>query len=291
MLIKPVKTVISQRAESRRHVNMRFPSDIGAHCMVLNFKDYSYDASKTAITNISTTSSIVLPLPSNLNDTYTLNMSPTNLNLMGSGAAAVAGSTTGDIKSEAQSFVESIQGASSISNAFSVISNMAPDLGAYAKLISKSLVDQLPTGVGAGIDVALGATINPHTTLAFEGIALKSHSFSWTFAPKDQDESDTLLKIQNAIRRAILPRYSGDGSGDTFLGKALLKYPNLVDIFMLGVDQEYYYHFKPAMVKQFEMNFGGGGQSPAILKGGKPAIVTMTMQLDETQIHTADDYK
>ena len=49
------------------------------------------------------------------------------------------------------------------------------------------------------------------------------------------------------------------------------------------------YYFKRAMVSQFEVNYAGAG-SPAFVEGGKPAVVTMTMNLTEIDIHTSEDY-
>ena len=49
------------------------------------------------------------------------------------------------------------------------------------------------------------------------------------------------------------------------------------------------YYFKRAMVSQFEVNYAGSG-SPAFVEGGKPAVVTMTMNLTEIDIHTSEDY-
>jgi hypothetical protein len=49
------------------------------------------------------------------------------------------------------------------------------------------------------------------------------------------------------------------------------------------------YYFKRAMVSQFEVNYAGAGM-PAFVEGGKPAVVTMTMNLTEIDIHTSEDY-
>lgn len=265
--------------------------------MVLNFKEYSFDATKTAITDIRPTTSIVLPLPSNLQDTYTLNAGPGSLGIGGALVnAAIGGLGKNNMDYDQVSKMIYQKGLDFFNNATDFFGNANTadsNYAAYAKFISRSAVDMLPSGAGMAIDLATGTAINPHTSVNFDGVTLKTHSFSWTFAPKNAAESDKLLEIQNAMRRAILPRYEALGAMQTGLAptdQALFKYPNLVDIFMLGIEQDYYYHFKPAIVKQMEFNFSGGGQSPAILKGGKPAIVTLNMIMDETAVHTSEDY-
>ena len=47
--------------------------------------------------------------------------------------------------------------------------------------------------------------------------------------------------------------------------------------------------FKPAMVTTMSVDYGAGG-GVSMMKGGKPAGVTLTMSLQELQIETAEDY-
>jgi len=47
--------------------------------------------------------------------------------------------------------------------------------------------------------------------------------------------------------------------------------------------------FKPAMVTNFTVEYGAGG-TMALLKGGKPAGVTISLSMQELAIETAEDY-
>ena len=72
------------------------------------------------------------------------------------------------------------------------------------------------------------------------------------------------------------------------LNKVLLNYPSTVDIFFLGVDDQYFLYYKTCMVQQFATNYTPNGL--AFVAGGKPAMVTMNMTLMEMDIHTSEDY-
>ncbi len=92
----------------------------------------------------------------------------------------------------------------------------------------------------------------------------------------------------------VLPKSQnpmGDGNefGLTAIDKGLLKYPAMVNIFLQGIDQNYYFKFKTSMISQLNVDYTPNGLS--INKGGKPSAIRITMTLNEAYIHTSDDYK
>ena len=65
--IEPAAAVIDQRKENQNtNAGLYFPSDIGHHAMILNFKEYVYGGSAHVATVGQ--DSIVLPLPKSLQD-------------------------------------------------------------------------------------------------------------------------------------------------------------------------------------------------------------------------------
>ena len=142
----------------------------------------------------------------------------------------------------------------------------------------------LGTNAAKGVEIGLGNIANPRVALSFDGVELKTHSFSWTLAPQSARESEKLRDIIQKIKRCALPTYN-----NTFGQKTFLNYPNVVDVFFLGTTEGYMYYFKRAMISQFEVNYAGAG-TPAFVEGGKPAVVTMTMNMIEIDIHTSEDY-
>jgi hypothetical protein len=293
-LINNAESVINQRKQGRTPTKYTFPSDLGAHAMLINFNDFVYDP-MAGVTVNQISNSILLPIPSNLTDSYDVNVGQQDLGITGQGIYDLlnymkAGKTFADMgKSAADLVMKNL--TSDNNNDFR--SSQLSDLKTAAMFFGRTGLDQIAPGAGQAVDLYTGNAVNPHTTINFDGVKLKTHSFSWTFAPKTPSETETLNKIINFIRSSILPQYKAilgaSATSPAALSRALLTYPKLANISFLGVDQDYYYKFKPSMVSNFSVNFTDG-TNVNILTGGKPAIVNMRMNFIETQIHTAEDY-
>lgn len=144
---------------------------------------------------------------------------------------------------------------------------------------------KLPGTISKSVDLALKSTINPRETLAFEGVNLKNHSFSWDLYPENKNDSQVIKHIVSTIKRNALP-----GVQDTVgVAKAFLEYPSTVDMYLLGVNTDHFIKFKTCMISDFNVDYGGGGLV-TLIKGGVPAKVTISLTMTELEIHTSDDY-
>lgn len=128
-------------------------------------------------------------------------------------------------------------------------------------------------------------TLNPKAALTFEGTELKTHSFQWNLYPQNERESEALKTIINTMKRRELPKYGGGSLERTFL-----YYPNTVDVFLLGVDEDHFMKYKTSMVRSLNISPTAQG-GLTLLEGGKPASVTIDMILMEMDIHTSEDYE
>jgi hypothetical protein len=291
----PASTIIERRRRERNNNIMQFPDDLGAHAMLLLFKKYEYKKPGTRTLNrvsnetLSTTNlvgadNILLPLPSNITDSFNIRISRFDQELRGelvsAGAAAIGSENIG------------------IGNLAGVLSSVipTPDFNAImsmdidklsrdaAFLARRTLDSRLFAGASRNLDAGFGNILNPKAALHFEGIEMKTHTFNWVFAPRSESESLALKNISDTIKRNILPSY-GNIAG---FNKVILNYPSTVDIFFFGVDQSYFMFFKTCMVTTFTIDFSPQGL--AFLKGGKPAMINMQMNLMESDIHTSEDY-
>lgn len=147
------------------------------------------------------------------------------------------------------------------------------------------LRSKLPGDIGKSVDNVLGQVINPRETLAFEGVDLKTHSFSWQLFPSNQEDSNIIREIVRIIKRNSLPEVS-DLIG---IKRAVLNYPSTVDMYLLGINDDHWMKFKTSMVTSFSVNYGEGG-IVSIIKGGKPAAVTLSMNFTELEIESANDH-
>lgn len=272
---------------------LRFPNSDIPYKMLLSFKEYTYSPGDSLINgnvnyNASVANprgSIVLPLPLQLNDT--------------TGVDATVTSATG-----AAILTKALEAGTGKNTDIFTLDNMA----LFADLIGKGLTGAATAAAAAGnkktaaalgvvSGVAAAATsdtaqllggfaINPFETMQFKSVKLKQHSFTWRLSPSSIGESESLRIIINMIKSNILPSYFDDNVNTAH---ALLKYPAIASISFYGIDQNYYYKLKPAMITSFNVRYNGDDQLN-VYRGGKPAIVDLSMDLVELTIHTAADY-
>ena len=267
LLIKPVSGEMASRRRNNTYTQYSFPENLGNHAIVFNFSEYGYDVDATQVSSILS-SSIALPIPTNLVDSFNVNIQKQELGGVGNAARETASMSAGGTLSTE-----------------GVINAVSSGVAGTAKNKVAGMADAVfGTNTAKGVEIGLGNLANPRVALSFDGVELKTHSFSWTLAPQSARESEKLKNIIQKIKRSALPTYN-----NTFGQKTFLNYPNVVDVFFLGTTEGYMYYFKRAMISQFEVNYAGAG-TPAFVEGGKPAVVTMTMNMTEIDIHTSEDY-
>ena len=293
-----VTEVINRSKSSQEFTSLRFPSDLGPNAIMFNFKSYTYDGTlNSTVRGAKTTASVVLPLPSNLTDTYSIQVGPAQLGSTGAAVLDVAqGIQANGVSSVVQ---EGLAQASEMGAAAAKLVTGDADInslfgaGSAIKYFARSAVDNVFPGAGLALDVATRTAINPHATLNFDVVNLKEYTFNWSLAPKNSADSTRLVNIVNKFKDHFLPEYEEikgfTGSTSSF-GRALLKYPDLVEISLLGVDENYYFSFtKPGMISDFVTNYTPQGQ--AILKGGRPAFIDMSITFKEASIRTRQNYR
>ena len=276
---------------------LQFPKDLGAHSMLMIFSSYAYTppgerelnkvgANTFTSMNLANKQAVLLPLPQNIEESFSVNVQGYEAGLSGEmvSRAASAFGGAGDITKGQLIKSLGAGAASMMPDLGGLFSTDAGDVGRNAAFLGRRAIENVLPGAGRSIDAGLGNTTNPKQSLFFEGVTLKQPSFSWIFAPQSQSDSDVLKDITNLVKRNVLPSY-GSVAG---FNRAILNYPSMVDIFFLGIDQSYFLFYKTCMVNQFSTNYSPNGL--AFVKGGKPAMINMSMNLIEADIHTAEDY-
>jgi hypothetical protein len=266
-LITPAAGEMASRRRNNTYTQLSFPNDLGNHAMILNFSSYDYGGIGAQVNQILS-SSIALPIPSNLADTFSIRVLSTELGSVGNAVKDIV-SMAGQGNLTAMGVFETAKAA--------IAGQGTRNVAAFIDSVGG-------TNTAKAIEVATGMIVNPRIALAFEGVDLKSHTFTWTLAPRSASESDKLRGIIQQIKKSALPSFN-NSSGQ----KVFLNYPNVVDVFFLGTTEGFMYYFKRAMISQFEVNYSGSG-APAFVEGGKPAVVTLTISLTEIDIHTSEDY-
>lgn len=270
-----------------------YPLTPGQHNMVLVFKDYDYRSATSSgfvrgedrAVSSKIDASVSLPIPNNLTDTYNVKVGPYELGVTGALALDTLGAGgRAELLADAQSAFSS--GGETIAG-----TDKTTAVGSTFKIASafmgRNVLDKLPGagGINTAIDMRTGNTVNPHVALKFDGVDLKQHTFNWQLSPRSNEEARQLKDLLQFIKARMLPAYAIDG--ESSVSRALLTYPNLVDIFFTGIDQNYFYYFKPVMINTFTTDFTPQGL--ALNKGGRPSFINCTMTVTEAQIHTRSD--
>jgi len=305
---------------------LQWPKGQFPHGIQFIFKDYDYSefVSKSKIGNLSgdggtgqqwltaanrrakekETFTLELPFPSTLTDSTGVQI-----------ASFERGFIEEFLTGQAVAFSDNpVEQAKKMSNAIAAAAGGAisgnfdgADFGKNADMI-KRLIGTLGTKVlgefGMGeksIGAALGSVQNPLTTLHFSGVDLRTFSFSWSVYPSSAEEANDIRDIVNRVKSKILPRVqslspTGEGTSSIAsatggsLARAYLKYPSVVFINLLGVNEAHYPKFKACMCKGIDINYADNGGAPVIAQGGVPMGINISMSFMELEIQTAEDY-
>ena len=326
---RPEAVLSSERRTNQNSSQLiSFPSNLGPHTMLMVFKEYQYQyarAGEQGLLSLGTGSTIrsqriasrggaflsnysgiELPIPANLRDNDILRVEGITQSALESAiGGAIAGAASGLSSSDLtlRGMPSAIQGLgrdaanANMGNIYSsgmgalgtaVGDILDQSVGSASRDIMYLLRSVIPAGISQVTDRAAGSTVNPKASLAFEGVELKQHSFNWTLAPKNANDSEKLKALIYKLKQNSLPTYQTLGT-DNFNFKAYLKYPSIVDIYLLGVNPDYFVKFKSSMIRSVNVEYGSGG-IVSILKGGKPSNVSLNIELLELDIHTAEDY-
>jgi hypothetical protein len=238
---------------------MQFPDQLGEYYMKLDFQSYHRPSPQMQAV-FKRFQTIALPVPRDLKETFDLDVNSSKQG--GAGGLADIGT---DIFRGA--------GSSALDGKFALV---------------YSAVAQALEGTTAEIlGQTLGAVPNPHLQAIFSGVELRSHTFQWTFAPRNPQESIRLKNIIREIKKNSLPSYSTTGT-------AALQYPPMVEVMFVPSQLNELIKFKKCLVKSVSVNYAPAGL-PSFFKGtdgkrGEPTMIQFEIQLLETEIQTARDY-
>jgi hypothetical protein len=148
----------------------------------------------------------------------------------------------------------------------------------------------LATVAGIGTDIAKisgglvdgGLAINPVLFMLFQRPAFKEYTFSWSLAPSNEQESQTLVNIIEYFKFNMLPSKAGIGSG------LVWNYPKIA-IVKFYPDDTFTFRLKPCAILSVQVDYSGAG-GPSFFKNGAPTVVNFTVLMKEIQLNTADNY-
>lgn len=270
--------------------SINYPADINDenYSMSFRFVRYKRDKGSTTARYPLVGSVITMPLPNELNESYNINQGGKTLGAFrdlesqGKVGLQAISSAIDTVKSEiAKARAGLAKGEKlSLDSIVKTALNVS-ELGKYALVLTPDLFQD-----SAALDATsryFGMIKNPHTSLIFDGVNLRTHNFSWTLSPRSEAESIALHTIINEFRQHAHPTFTPT------LGTMALDYPDYVYVNWNGAESPYLYPVKRSGITNISVNNAAGG-GPAFYRGGAPVAINFAIQLTETEILTRADF-
>lgn len=270
--------------------------DVGPYYCMLRLSDY-VRPSPFGDLKRENTWSLVLPIPTELREESPTDWSTPNMMSVGDlqnldfagGAQAAVLRNTGELAAAAGSMAGS-----------AFLPQSMQKSGAMESL-NQGLGNLFPAeNITTAVQQYFGVAPNPNQTVAFQGPQLRSFNFTWTFNPRNKDESRRYQKILNKLRSRSLPTLT---SGDS---TAVLRYPSIVQMNFYpwdsmgqsipgsspryGWTSESIIKMKTCVISNVNVNYAPGN-IPAFFEGTRlPTIIQLSISLREIEYMLGNDY-
>lgn len=235
---------------------------------------------------------LTLPLPVQMpEDHYSMQIGQTDFGLLGNLTGGLGGESVSQLEQTLKERLNTSSMSGTAAAALGLgalaaapkIADMAAGLGLLKGNIGAVVGGILASGLAkqgsALAQSTAGIVLNPHTALLFNGVDLRTFTFSWRLSPRSELQSKNLNRIINTIKRAMHPNLT--------LGGFALDYPNLFTVEFQN-DKEGIVELGFSFCSDFRINPTPSGQ--VYYKNGYPSIVEMSMTLKEFQIKTTEDF-
>ena len=236
--------------------------------------------------------SIRLPLPSQLNDSYNMNINEVSLGILGNLSNDLVESGS-KMLAAGKSGLDAFVGAYASGNRQS-ITNVT--LGAIA--LAPGISDMLPKlpkgleGVGnligksninAFAQSEAGVIRNPHITSLFEGVKIKSFEFTWRLSPKSEAEAKKMNNMINYIKAFMHPAILQNSGGFA------LDYPFIANLQFEGLPPEITPTVGDSFISSMAVN-SSTGNGAAMFRDGQPIHIDLALHFQEINIRTRESY-
>jgi hypothetical protein len=229
-------------------------------------------------------------LPKSLSELFSVNYESKDFGVITGGLAEAGGDKTTALLGEVSQLVESARTGKMDAKSFTGFSSrldaaakqITAEEGrdvAFAKLQdlgTSALAGMGQEGIAGLADRIVGGVPNPHSTVFFKGMNLRTFTWNWYLVPRSEADSESLLKIMDALKRATLPNIDG----------AILTYPDLVTPSIVG-ENKINMKFKRCMVGDLGIDYTPDAQ--AFHRDGAPVSCNLSITFKEIELFTERD--
>ena len=221
---------------------------------------------------------IALYMPPTVDVNYTVNYADEEI-----GSLAMAGNEV------IQGFV---RGTDVLSKLQGMISDKVAGIGGEAlQSFVENTAETFAGGAKALFELNRGTVITPRMELMFDGVGRRSFSFTFSFIPKNQDESRTVENIIFQFKKFMMPEYSNPETRREMNIPATFE----IDYYYRNTRNDFINRISTCFLKTMDVKYGGDRYTtyPATFtEGGKyglpPQKSTMTLNFQELEILSRD---
>ena len=226
-------------------------------------------------------STVLLPMPSNLQDGNSVSYNDSQMNSIT--AAAIGGFTGAAKAGQAKSGSDALEGVRKVFGATAVESGVAGlGMGNATDLATKYIAAQAVNIFGANVTLEqimsrqTGEIFNPNMELLFSGPTLRAFKFQFKMMPRNRDESDQVKRIIRTFKKNMAPK--------TNRSNLFLNTPNIFELrYRQGESEHKFLHkFKQCVLQDIAINYTGEGNY-ATYDDGTPISMVMDLTFKELE--------
>lgn len=266
----PLSAIEGSRSDTTGGTSYVYPPESAPYNLKLDFHNYQRPDPFGDV-QTSSIGSVTLPMPdgNGLCDTTSAQWTSASLGMYGNiynnlGLAA------------------KIKAGGMTSENANTVGNATLDASLYA--IDK-LGSQMSTELTNTAESATGLVPNPSLAMLFQGIDFRTFQFTWMFAPKSAQDSETIRDLSRFIKRCQMPTYAGQATS------LIMNYPAIVKPSFSDGARQFMTDFKWCCVTGVDLRFSPQGAAPSFYSTTKaPAFVQLTISLSEIEYVLSSDY-
>jgi len=134
------------------------------------------------------------------------------------------------------------------------------------------------------ISIGAGVALNPNLSLLFQGVKMRTHTFSWRFIAKSQSETNTIDSIVKTLKKNALPSQIG-GSGSYFA----YGYPAIALLSFTPAELIKMSEFG-CFMDSVSVKYDGQGYPAFFNQTNKPVVIDLSVTFRERAVLTSQDY-
>ena len=236
---------------------------------------------------------ILLPMPSNIQDSNSVSYDNDSMNaLSGFAAQAVYGIISADDPTKAISdTLGAVMGDPSSVDPSGIFAN-----DKLRKLALRQIASQAVNVFGANVNVnqllarGEGTILNPNMELLFNNVTLRTFNFSFKMTPRDENESTQIKSIIRSLKKNMSPTM-GTESGVEGMGNLFLHTPNIFELHYKKGNKLHPFlnRFKQCALSDMSVNYTGENVY-ATYNDGTPISLVLNLTFKELVPIYAEDY-